>query len=114
MAAETFELCVGFPVVRSSFRYAVSTPDGSPVVRARNVNETGLRTFTLRDENMPRQVLAALKLFWREICLGPSQPVNFTPPGETEIEVRMKQPSFVYQVVSATKASVTFDFEEVR
>lgn len=114
MASETFDICAGFPVTRLSVRTAASTPDGSPSVRARNKNELNLRVYTLHYDKVPRQLLARVKRLWRDTCFGPSQPMNFTPPDESAIEVRFKMGSFRYQIESATAATFQLELEEVR
>lgn len=112
--AETFDVCSAFPFTRLSARPAVSTPDGSPIVRAREVTERPLRIFTISNENAPRQILMRLKDLWRVRTHGPSQAMDFTPPDETLIQVRFRAGTFQYAVKSATHASFSVELEEVR
>lgn len=113
MAAETFDICSAFPATRVSQRPALSTPAGSPVVRARTINERELRIFTINCPQAPRALLIRLKQLWRELALGPSQAMDFTPQDESQIEVRFRAGTLSYSIESATQASFSVELEEV-
>lgn len=113
MASETFDICSAFPSTRVSQRDAVSTPDGSPIVRAREINERPLRVFTIAYDG-PRQALARLKDLWRRLCYGSSQPMTFTPKDEAIIEVRFLPNTLSYKISGATHASFSVELEEIR
>ncbi len=114
MAAETFDLCSEFPYSRTSVRRAVSTPDDSPIVQCRDVNERELRVFKLEWSGAPRQILARIKDLYREKTFGPTAAMNFTPQGESQIEVRFLRPTLEYVIRGANSVDVTLELEEVR
>lgn len=113
MATIDFDLCAEFPVTRTSWRPAVSTPDGSPIVRARDIVERELRIYKLQWADAPRQILVRLKDIWARAA-GPVAAMDFTPPDETEIEVRFRQGSLRYEILNAAKCSLELELEEVR
>lgn len=114
MATETFDLCSEFPGVRVSMQPALSTPDGSPIVRARTIDPRPLRTWSLSWSGVPRELLLRLRILWREAGYGPSQAMDFTPPGESAIEARFRSGTLTYQIESPTTCSFSLELEEVR
>jgi len=113
MAAIDFDVCAEFPVTRTSSRPAVSTPDGSPIVRSRDIVERELRIYKLQWADAPRQVLARLKDLWAR-AYGPVSAMDFTPPNESEIEVRFRMGTLHYEIQSSSQMSIEVELEEVR
>jgi hypothetical protein len=113
MATIDFDLCAEFPVARLSSRPAVSTPDGSPIVRSRDIVERELRVFKLEWSDMPRQLLKRLRYLWAQTG-GSVLAMDFTPPDESEIEVRFRQGTLHYEVMNGVKVSLQVELEEVR
>lgn len=100
--------------MRVSSRPAASTPDGSAIVRSRDLDERQLRIFRVTQRNGPRAYLVRLKDLWQRVGFGGSQAMNFTPSNEDELEVRFLPGSLSYSVRSATEASFDVELEEVR
>lgn len=60
----------------------------------------------------PVQVIDRLVRLWREA--GPIEPLNYTPIGESRIEVQFAENSLRHTRNSAVTASATVELEEVR
>jgi len=114
VATETFDICAEFPYTRMSWRPAVSTPDGSPLVRSRDVNERELRIYKIEWSEAPRQIIERIKDLYVNRVFGPTIAMNFTPTGESEHEVRFKEATFQYRILSAVSVSCELELEEVR
>jgi len=113
MATIAFDLCSEFPTDRVSLRSAVSTPDGSAIVHARNVNETELRVWRIVWDAAPRQLVERLKDL-SIAAYGSVLPMDFTPPGESAVEVRFREGTLRYEIQSATSCGIEIELEEVR
>lgn len=114
MASITFDIsCVPPEFVRVATRRAAATPDGSPIVRARRINQRVLRSYQIEfSRETPWTVIQALNETWRA-TKGPVIPMNFTPPGESEIEVRFKKNSKRTVRHSILCGSASVELEEV-
>jgi hypothetical protein len=114
MAAETFDICSEFPFTRISWRPAASTPDGSPAVRVREINERELRIYKLVWSQAPRQLIARIRDLYRNRTFGPTVAMDFDPPDDPSIEVRFLEGSLRYSITGATTVDCELELEEVR
>lgn len=113
MATINFDICHEYPAERISSRPAIATPEGSAVIRAREVVERELRSYVIRWDGVPRQILRRIRALWAQTS-GPILPMNFTPPNESAIEVVFADDALRYEAISATTVSAELTLEEVR
>jgi len=108
----TFDMCPGFEISEVSERRAVSTPNQSPVVRAREINERPVRIWELRWEKNTSQAIVRIRQLWALTC-GPVLNLTWTPPNASAMEVRFADPELPYVRESANATSITLRLEEV-
>jgi hypothetical protein len=111
-AVDTFDIDPGFEFVRTSMRNASqSAADRYGVVLCRQINERQVRVFSLNWQSVPAQVLTRIRQI-ADKAFGPVGRVNFTPPGESQLEVCFTANTIKDIQRTATDASLTVELEE--
>lgn len=111
-AVATFDICAGFEAVQISTRMNVATPEGSPVVFARQKNERAVRTWQLRFNQDTRPIMLRLKQL-AALTFGNVLTMTWTPPGLSAREVRFKNRSMPYVLENGKATSLSVELEEV-
>lgn len=112
VASIDFDLPAEFELTRTSARRAVSSAPEMGVRRARQIAERQIRTFQLKWKNAGEGIFRRLDLLWAA-TKGNVVPMNFTPPGESQIEVRFAAPDIAYNRVSVFGGELALELEEV-
>ncbi|HRI06287.1 MAG TPA: hypothetical protein PKW35_00650 [Nannocystaceae bacterium] len=108
----TFSLCPESVESRSRLT-GVATTVETGHSRARQVVERPFRSWTLTWAAARRETVNEIRR-QLELTLGGALTLDWTPPGESSVEVRLGRPGIRTAWVSASIARVTVDFEEVR
>lgn len=111
MATHTFDICAEFPYTRTSVRRGLASTLGG-LRQYRQVNQREVRIFTLTWDQAPIQLQRRIKALW-DAAYGPVSAINYTPEGESQIEVRFRNDSLERVYDSAVCGSLTLELEEV-
>ena len=111
MADIDFDICAEFPFTRTSVRRALFSDLGG-IRQVRQVNQRERRVFVLVWDKAPLQLQRRIKAIWAD-TYGPVRAMNFTPPGESELEVRFRKDSLSRVYSSAASGSLELELEEV-
>jgi len=111
MATHTFDICAEFPYTRVSQRRAVFNRQGG-IVQVRQINQREQRVYTLTWDAAPVVLQRRIKALW-DTVYGPVMKMNYTPEGESQIEVRFSQDTLSRVYESAVTGSLTVELEEV-
>jgi hypothetical protein len=111
MAAQTFDVCAEFPYSRVSQRRAVFSALGG-LRQVRQVNQRELKIYTLTWNQAPLQLQRRITASW-DATYGPVCAMNYTPEGESQIEVRFAEDTLSRLYDSAVTGSLTIELEEV-
>lgn len=111
-ASATFSLCPESVEVRNQFT-GVATTVETGHSRARAVVERPLRSWTLTWTIARRETVTEIR---RQLSFtkGGALTLEWTPPGESAVEVRLARPGIRVSGAGPLTARVQLDFEEVR
>lgn len=111
MATHTFDVCAEFPYTRTSQRRAAVNRTGG-IVQVRQINQREQRVYTLTWDRAPLSLQRRIKAIW-DTVYGPVMKMNYTPEGESLIEVRFSQDTLSRVYDSAVTGTLTIELEEV-
>ena len=108
----TWNITPEYEYVLDQKRDCLTTTIEQGVVFARQINQRAQRVYRLVWETWPSQVLPLIRYLYDQTG-GGVEPMNYTPLGESQIEVRFASNTLTTIANSATSGAVAIELEEV-
>ena len=111
-ATVTWNIPPEYEYVLDQQRDCLTTGVEQGVIFARQINQRAMKVYKLVWETLPSQVIPLIRYLY-DLTGGGVEPMNYTPFGESAIEVRFASNTLTTIDNSATSGAVAIELEQV-